>query len=154
MPTTTTVPAFEAALVSALQARPGLSGVQVLGYFPGPDTEGEGIYLGDWSSDEGPSIEIAPSAVKTGRQRRVERADIPFTIQDWRSAEAIADLPVAKARVFALFAEVDSALADDPAMNNTVDWNVRIVFRTRQVPAGRGWAIRGAGAITIHSRLT
>jgi hypothetical protein len=154
MPTTSTVPAFETALFTALKARVGLADVQVLEYWPGPATEDEGIYLGDWDTGDAAAFEMTPRSVKQGRQPRDERAEIPLTIQAWRPGEAPPDLPDAKARVWALFGHVEDVIADDPEVNNTVAFFDTYRGRCRYVAVGTGWAVRMSVSIVIRSRLT
>ena len=154
MATTSRLPAFEAALLDALRDSIALRGVQVEGYWPGPETESEGIYAGDWDSTDVGSGEMTPRTITTGRQPRDERAESAWTLQTWQPDAGIDGLPEAKERLWELFGAVEDVIADDPSVTGTVSFFDAYRYRVRQVPAGGGWAVRMSLYITYRARLT
>lgn len=137
-----------------VEALRNATSVQVEAYWPGPETEGEGIYVGDWDAGTAGSGQMAPRSIKTGRQHREEIAESAWTIQDWRTAETLADLPAAKERVWELFGVIEDVIADDPTVDGTVAFFESYRYSMRQVQTGRGWALRMSLFITFHARLT
>lgn len=148
MPSSSTVPSFKAALVAALQARAGLAGVQVAYRWPGPETLPEGVYLGDVEGTGG----IA--SLKAGRQHRQEAYTVSVICQTFSAAATPVDQDDSEARAFALMAEVEGALADDPKVSSTVDWSEAIGFTCESVPFEHGWATRISVAVRANARLT
>jgi hypothetical protein len=146
---------FRAALLAALQARPGLADVQVEGGWVGPETEAEGIYLADITTVPvvGPSGTFAPANLTTGRVRLHDTSRVPFTCTSWLAGETPADAAVAIDRGVALLAEVVDTVQADPQMSGSVDWADGIEYRTVITPHQTGWAAQVVGAISLVSRL-
>lgn len=147
MATSSVVPTFKAALVTALQARAGLSGVQVARRWPGPSTADEGIYLGDARG------RTTPRALKTGRQRRTETAQVEIIIQTLRSAHTPLDADDSEDRAFALLAELEGALADDPDVSSSIEWTDELAYVEETIPLERGWATRLTVTVSLNARL-
>lgn len=148
------VETFHSTLKSDLEDRSGLTGVQVEDYWPGGDTDHEGIYLGDLTSGEGPSGVYVPTQIKTGRQKYDADDLVPFTCQTWLAGETPDAAGDARQRALVLFGEVVDAIQANPAMSQAVDWVPSISYRTVYIPHGPGWACRVVGAIALHARLT
>lgn len=145
MATTSTVPAFKAALVAALDTA---TTVQVSRRWPGPSTADEGIFLGDVEGD----MEIA--SIKTGRQRRNERYRVQVICQTWRSAHTPLSADDSEDRAYALLAVVENVLADDPTVAPSVAWNEVSSFADETVPFEHGWATRLTLTVAVTARLT
>ena len=150
MATTTTVPAFLAALETALAA--ALPGVQVSSTWPGPDiTEDESVFIGDEVADW--DVEI-PN-IGPGRKQRQETYTV--TVEAWvakpgelRSASAVA----ARSRAIGLIDEIDEFLADTPKLIDSIQ-HARLTGRgATLVPFGKGWACQATAAIEVAARLT
>lgn len=156
MATVLRVPAFKAALATALSGRPALSGVQVARFWLGPATEAEGIYLGNLDTFDLASGTLKPAnlGARTSRQRRDDVPEVWVTCQAFRAGAGPADLDDAEARVHVLFDEVDGAIADDGDMSATVDWSPGITWRSSAVDLESGWAVRLVASIQLQSRLT
>jgi hypothetical protein len=148
MPTSSTVPAFKAALVSALQALPALAGVQVAYRWPGPSTEAEGVYLSDWS------FEKTIANIKAGRKHREETFELEVILQSFNAAPSPRDADDADARVSVFEAALDGVLADDPTLGGVVRFAAVTAGQTETVPRERGLAIRMTVVITVDARLT
>lgn len=107
---TSTVPAFKSALLSRLQARPGLSDVQVTYGWPSGAVKRESMMLGGLNgSQEFRTI---------GATQRMEEygLDVYITvIREGQGRQQNAD-----ERAFALMAEIEAELRSDPTVNNTV----------------------------------
>lgn len=104
---TSTAPTVRAALIAALAARPGLAGVAVTYLWQGDADTQEAIYLGktiitnNWVT------------LRSGRKTREETQRIELHI---RSLKPTDWGPVAETRAFAMIAEVEDLVADDPAI--------------------------------------
>lgn len=150
LPTSSTVPAVKTALVSTLTARPTLS-AQVSRRWPGPNTEHEGVYLGDVEG------ESRVSSLKPGRQRRQETYVLQVVCQTFHSAHTPLDAGDSEARAYALLAELEGALADDPRLGDAAGVSAVLEFGTwteETVPFERGWATRITAGVRVSARLT
>lgn len=149
MSTTSTVVAFRAALVSALEAHATVvaQAIQVHESWPGPTTEDEGIYLGAVSG----TSEL--SSIKPGRQRREETYTQEVVIQCWRAATSPTDAETSVARVFALFAALEDVIANDPDMGG-VSWGFVSAFDLIPQQFEHSWAHRLTVSISCTARLT
>ena len=108
---TSTIPALKAALLSLLQARAGLSGVQVTYGMPAvsPPPRREFIALTDADGDQ--------ETAALGRTRREEVYRLKVLCSVLREGS---DQQSATERAFALAAEIVSALRADPSVTGTV----------------------------------
>ena len=150
MATTTTVPAFLAALESALTT--ALPGVQVSGAWPGPEiTAEESVFIGDTVDD----WDVAIAGMKTGRKHRTETYTV--TVEAWvaKPGELRADSATeARTRAIALIDEIDEFLADDPKLIDSI-LHARLTGRgATNVPFGKGWACQATASIEVAARLT
>ncbi|MCA1569788.1 MAG: hypothetical protein LC798_05585 [Chloroflexi bacterium] len=141
-----TVPAFKSALVAALAE--ALPGVQVAYRWPGPSTEDEGVYLGDWSFTK----EFA--AIKTGRQPRMETYRLTVILQSFTAARRPEDAAVADARVSEFEAALDGVLADDPDLGRIVRSARVAEGETETKEFETGVAIRMTVTVAVDARLT
>lgn len=150
MPTTTTVPAFLAALQSALET--AMPSVQVSGTWPGPEiTADESVFIGDTIDNW--DVEI-PN-IGPGRKQRQESYTV--TVEAWvakpgelRSASATA----ARTRAIEIINEIDDFLADSPKLLDGIQ-HARLTGRgATLVPFGSGWACQATAEIEVNARLT
>jgi hypothetical protein len=146
MPDVSTWPAFKAALVAKLETR--LPSDRLGLWWPGDQTEGEGIYLADVEGAK----ELA--SIKTGRQRRNETYRVGFVCQSPTCAPNKADLTAAGVAVAAHEAIVDDELANDPRCGDTVQLAQVAGFESTVVRFERGVAVRLAGVITVSAHLS
>ncbi|MEV0085258.1 hypothetical protein [Saccharopolyspora sp. NPDC050642] len=111
----TTLPAVKRALLDALAARPGLSGVQVSYEMPQRALAGEAIWF-----DEDTETEAGIPVMKAGTKKVDETYALPVVVQvlvtDGRDAE-VADL-----RAAALLAELQQSLAENPQVTPAIQW--------------------------------
>src|SRR5262245_23490013 len=105
------VPAAKAALVSALQANPDLSDVQVTYGPPFPSPQREFICV---TAADG---EQEWAAMGFGSETRKEEFDLTVLISVLREGQ---DAQAADQRCFALFSEVEAQIRFDPTLGNTV----------------------------------
>ena len=150
MATTTTVPAFLAALETALAA--ALPEVQVSGAWPGPEiTANESVFISDEVSDW--DVEIP--TMKAGRKHRQETYTV--TVEAWVAMPGelrAASATTARARAIALIDEIDEFLAETPTLVDSILW-ARLSGRgATLVPFGQGWACQATAAISVSARLT
>lgn len=116
MPVTTTLaPAFEAALVTALQARAGLAGVLVDSGPLGASTDGnlEYIEIGG-SLDPQPTIQSTEAWGLLGNARKEETVAFDCLCFVQVTGSGGVDIRRASVRAHALLAEVATELRDDP----------------------------------------
>jgi hypothetical protein len=140
MATTSTAPTVRAALVALLAARAGLAGVQITHVWPGDaaDTQ-EAMWLGRTHSGADQYVEL-----RAGRKPRDEEytVDLYIWVADptqWGAAS--------ETRAFALMAEVENMVADDPTLGGGVGITSALVASWEQDsgaidPAGVGTQIR------------
>jgi hypothetical protein len=106
-----TVPTIKDALVAALLAQPALAQVQVERAHPGPEKlEREAIWLGAARGRH----EIP--VVKAGRKPRDEVYTIEVLVSVLKPGGTLEEV---EERAFALLAEVEDVLADDPRLGTT-----------------------------------
>jgi hypothetical protein len=104
---TSTAPAVRAALIAALAARPGLAGVTTTYFWQGDADTQEAIYLGtttitnDWVT------------MRSGRKAREEAYRIQLHLRAFKPTDWG---PTAEARAFAIIAEIENLVADDPSI--------------------------------------
>jgi len=151
--TGTSLVAFKQAIVTALRARPGLAGVQVL---YGPDDfpvgddhiETESIWFGNanWLTFEIPLI-------KAGTKKVDETFELDWFIQvlkdDGQTQEA------ADVRAKAILAEFQQALAENPQITTEAMWALLRLQRhaTGQLASGPGHGSRFEGVLEVRARL-
>jgi hypothetical protein len=98
---------YRVALKAALAARPALSGVRVSYGPPLPRTPGEFIWLAD--AEEAPQVARA-----LGRMKRREDAIVKVVVSVQRTGT---DQEAVAARAYALLAEVENAIREDPSLD-------------------------------------
>lgn len=150
MPTSSTVPTFCTALLSAIQS--ALPGVQVSASWPGPDvTENETVFIGDEVAD----WDVDIPNMKAGRKQRHETYTI--TVEAWAAKPGALrqdSAGQARTRAVQLIDAVDSLLADEPELIDSI-LHARIVGRTAAlVPFDKGWACQATADIQVEARLT
>lgn len=140
--------AAKARLATVLTA--ALSGVQVSYGWPGQDVARETVYIGKTRG----AYEHA--GFQAGRKQREDR----FTVDVWFVAAnpGQATPLVAEQRVETLFAALDTALADDPRIGNTVSglsWSlVGSVDGPDSSPNDEGWVSVIRAEVEFVTRLT
>lgn len=145
MPTTSTFAAFKAALTAAVD---GVADCQVSYRWPGPETEGEGIYLAD--VDGATDID----SIKEGRKFRIENYSVEFFCQSYTAAPTLADLAAADVRVAELYGFLEDVLADDPTVGGVVRWAYPSRWRTETKEFDRGLAMRLTGSVAVMAHMT
>lgn len=146
MPATSAAPTLFDELVDAVAA--ALPGVQVGHGWAGPETEGEGIWLGDVQATGG----IA--TLKAGRRARDEVVVVTVHIQTFTQADASSDARAARARWYELFAGVENACADDAQLGGVGQWLQVVTHRCSIKPYSGGWAAAGEAVLQNTARLT
>lgn len=147
MPTTdsTTFPSFKAALTAAVDA---VADCQVAYRWPGPETEGEGIFLADVTGSKSIPTIVA------GRKARDEEYRFDAICQSFTASPDLSDLAAADVRAAELEAFVDGVLADNPTLDVAGVITAGVVgFRTESVAFGRGIAIRLTATVQVTARL-
>lgn len=121
---TSSIPAAVAALVSACQAAPALSGVKI---FDGPRVTDndlvnpDRLYVGD-SVDAEPAVVGEQDFAQLGGQTRDETFSIVLTAEAWKGDP---DMAARRSRAFAMMAAVENLLrppAGDMTLAGTVLW--------------------------------
>jgi len=103
------VPAFKARLLSELEARGGLTNVQITWGIPAGQLQKELILLGDVDGDQ--------VTAAFGQKRRNEDYQLSILISVLRSK---GEQRKATERAYALAAEIETELRDDPSVGGTV----------------------------------
>jgi hypothetical protein len=106
-----TVPTIKDALVTALKAQAGLAGIQVERAHPGPEKlDREAVWLGAARGRH-----VIP-VMKAGRKSRDEEYIVEVLLSVVKPGGTLEE---AEERAFALLAEVEDVLADDPRLGTT-----------------------------------
>lgn len=153
MITGTTLVDVKQAIVTALRARSGLTGVQVLygpDDFPSGDDhlEDESIWLGNATWDE-----YAIPVLKAGTKKVDEDYELEFFLQVLKRDGTTQEAADIRARV--LLIELQQALAENPAISDHIFW-AQLRLRnhiTGQFAAGPGHGSRFEGVINVRARL-
>lgn len=111
MTVTSTIPAFKAALLAALQQRTGLHGVEVSWGYPFNSQSREWLFLGNVSGDQ--------TAAALGRQRREESYDLEVIIAVLKPGSR-GDIRARTERAFEIAAEVEDQLRTDASVGQVV----------------------------------
>jgi hypothetical protein len=148
--TTSTAPTVRAALIAALDARPGLNGVTVTHFWQGDADTQEAIYLGNTTLNNEWVV------LRAGRKPREEEYRIVLHVRCMTPGEWG---PAAETRIFALLAEVENLVADDPAIGLAATYpTLRMIIAEMTVdpvvlePGGIGAV--ATLTIEVHNRLT
>lgn len=116
------LPALQAATITLLQARPGLTGVQVSdGYAGDAAAQPERIYTQDARSDD-----LTPAGLKAGRTFYQERGEFDVIIQVLQPDGSPAQV---KARCNELATEVAQCVADNRTLGNVPGLNFAVGAR-------------------------
>lgn len=107
---TSTVPTFKANLVTQLQARPGLSGVQVSYGPPLPNPQREYVWVGDVTGDQMYAAMAAPNQ----RHEEYRATVIVGVLKEGVDSKAADD------RCFVLLGELETQLRGDITVNGAV----------------------------------
>lgn len=167
MATSSTVPTVKARLVTLLTTALATSGptggpVQVAYAWTGGNMQSEAVFLGRRPSDAvsepfhqatgGSGI----ATLKAGRKLRNEDYPVELTIWTFRPDLTPADAATADARGFALLAEVEDVLADDPklGLGTAVIYTELTSFEHSLFPWEGGWACVIVPTIQVRARLS
>jgi hypothetical protein len=151
--TGTSLVALKQALITALRARAGLAGVQVLyasDDFPSGDdhVEDESIWFGDteW-------IESEIQVWNTGTKKVDEVYAVDWVVQVVKTDGSLQE--AADLRATVLLVELQQALAETPQVSSEVFWGLLRMRRhaTGQVLSGPGHGSRFEGVIEVKARL-
>ena len=136
---TSTIPSFKGELLARLQARVGLSGVQVLwGLVANPSTEL--LLLGNVDGEQRPGA--------LGNARREEEYFLTVTISVLRRGR---DMRSAVERAWAIAAEVENELRDDASLGNLVRVaQIDGPVTSEEVYAADGDVVEGRVTLTIR----
>jgi hypothetical protein len=148
MITTSTAPAFKAALLAAMQGDANLLSVQVLNTYPGSLLRDTATYFGTTKADVTTPVIASASRIKRHEAYTMElHIDVANGVSDESSAEDVA---------FGILGEVDTLLANNATMSQSVivayvkTWNNRPYFDD----ARQGWAVLLTAEIYVQARLS
>jgi hypothetical protein len=153
MTTGTSLIVVKQSLVTALRARAGLAGVQVLyasDDFPSGDdhVEDESIWLGDteWLESEIPVF-------NTGTKKVDEVYELAWVVQVVKADGSTQEATDVRAK--AILVELQQALAETPQLSVATFWALMRMRRhaTGQVLSGPGHGSRFEGVIEVKARL-
>lgn len=154
MATSSTIPTVKAAIVSVLQARATAGstldkvGISYAWEGNGPDA----IFIGDLPTSDG----FIPT-IKAGKKARQEEYDLDVVFQSWRAAAGSDGGQAVEARCFAMYAELDDAMALDPkfGLGITVVQLAELTgVEVRLLPFEKGWQSELIAKVSVHARLT
>ena len=152
MATTSTIPAFKTALVTAIAT--AMPGVQVAYRWPGPSTKPRGVYLGDTDGTQ----ELASIVARDTRAPRNERYELQLFCHTYHVGQDPITGPAdAEADAFSLLAEVEDVLADDPTVGSAAgvaSWSFLTSLRPELEPFEKGWRCRLTAVLQVTARLT
>lgn len=150
MATTSTVPLVKDTLLALLRARAGLAEVQVERADPVGKRKKDLIYLGDVRGRQ----EIA--SIRAGRKSRNETYELEVVCYAEVRGRNVATSD-AEDRVFALFAEVQDQVADDPQLGLVEDgvaWTTVQDFSLDSGPTDTGANAVIAVSLEVKARLS
>lgn len=151
--TGTTLVAVKQAIVTALRARGGLAGVQVL-YAPDDFESGDDHIQDDaiWFGDTD-WLESEINVWNTGTKKVDETFSLGWVVQVIKADGASQE--TADLRAKALLVELQQALAETPVITTGILWALLKLTRhvTGQVVAGPGHGSRFEGVIEVRARL-
>jgi hypothetical protein len=137
---TSRVPFFLAALLELLQARPGLTKVQVTWGQPAGEPQKEWLMLGNVDGDQ--------TAAAMGRQRREEIFDHVIAISVLRGP---GQHQKAVERAYAIAAEVEDQLRSDASVNSTIRVaQIKGPFQLRHKVDERNKNVEALLLLTVH----
>lgn len=150
---TSTIPAFKAAFVAVMTTRLADDNEASVSYAWQPDVKKDALFFGrpEQESVRGRS-DLA--TFKVTRMGRTENYALPFTIRCFKPEGTSSGASVAEARVFALMAEVETALAEDPQMSATVQKAQVGDFEASLEPFEKGHAAEIVLSIECTAQLT
>ena len=148
MATSSVIPGYKAALVAALAARAGLSATTVAYAWPGPSATAEMIACSTSRSSQ----DFAN--IKAGRKHRNEDAEIDAVVWVFQGGGTPVDADDTEARSFAMAAEVEGELADDPTLGGVCEWSRIARVEAELVPFEKGWASQLILTLAVRARLT
>ena len=140
---TSTVPAFKAALLAALQARPTLSTVQVTYGAPLPSPADEYVWLADADGEQ--------ETAALGAQRREEYYDLTVYVAVYRAGE---DQQATTERAFELVAELEEVLRADATVGGVV--RVAVVagpFRLEEMASDTHRGAQVTVTVAVRARI-
>lgn len=162
MPSSSTLPAVKAQLVTLLSsalASSGVSGGAVpVQYAWTPDAEDEMVFLGRRDED-GPTwvsrMTHDIATIKAGRKHRDENYTVELTVWTYRPDVAPSEANEVDARAFELVEEVENVLADDPRLGlDSIQWaKVAEINAVGRAISG-GWVVEAVISIEVRARLT
>jgi hypothetical protein len=93
--------------------------------------------------------------MRAGRVQREERYEVEVACVAARPEVGAQDARLAEQRAFALAAEVEGALADDPRLGLTeIAWATVDRLEVESAPADRGWVARVSVVVSVVARLS
>lgn len=150
MATHSTVPVVKAAIKTRLEARSGLNGVRVDRVHPGDAELTEGIRIGDVHGHHDIAV------MNAGRKRRDEQYTVDVFFEAALPGD---DGRPAEERAFALLAEAEDEIADDPTLGGALTgqsgaawagaWDARTYL-----DGNVGWACTIRFEINVRARLS
>lgn len=144
MGTVSTVPVVKDALVTTLDARVGLDGVQVAREWPGDAIKAEAIWLGKVDGTH----QIA--TMRAGRKDRAEEYRLEVIVSVVKNG-----VEAAEERAFVLLGEIESALADDPRIGLTsINWATVADFESVTTRGQSGAVAEIRVFVEVNARLT
>jgi hypothetical protein len=153
---TSTVPTVKARLVTLFDA--ALT-VPVTYAWPGPETADECVFLGPHPSTADIRIDLSSQipTIKAGRKQRQEEYVVRVTVWSFRPELTPVDAQTCEERAFALAAEVEDVLADDPRLGlaaGAIQYAEVDSIASTLFPFKSGWATELAIDIRVRARLT
>lgn len=160
MPTSSSIPTIKAALIAALQTRSGLSDVHVVYQWNGAATTDRMMWLDPFDPTGGGPGERQTETIptnKAGRKARQEDYQIVVAIQVVQPGGTADGAAATEAAGYALLAELDSMLADDPNLAGAAGPTgvVKLADHTRRLfPSDKGWMSRIDATVDVSARLS
>lgn len=161
MATTSTVPTVKAQLVTkfttALATASRDDGqVPVTYAWPGPATQPECVFLGPNPQTADLRLDLSSDipTIKAGRKQRQESYTVRVTVWEWRPDLTATGAATVEAQAFALAAEIEDVLANDPQAGlSSVQWIKVESLASTLFPFEKGWACELAMDLNVAARL-
>lgn len=156
MATVSTIPTVWARLVTLMESNVP-SGVDVSYTWSGNETEPEAAFLGhhpEFRDILTRDDQVIPT-IKAGRKERREDYEVPLTVWVFRPDLSADDAKTCHERAFAIFAEIEDFLADDPALglSPSIHWCRIASYDDLLIPFQSGWACLLTVTLTVLATL-
>ena len=157
MATTSTVPTVKAQLVTKITT--AITPIPAYSAWPGPKTPPKCVFLGPHPETADIRLDLSSSipTIKAGRKQRQEEYTVRVTVWTFRPDLTTVDAQTCETEAFAVLADIEDELADDPRIGlgvAVVQFLEVTSVASTLFPFQAGWACELAVDIAVRARLS